>query len=72
MSKYTTQDFKPRDRVVYVPAHAIEDKNHEACRWGTVSSVNDFLVFVKFDEQLNKFGWEGTTSQGCHPTDLEK
>ena len=65
-------DFKPGDRVVYVPNHAFGDKNHEDSIKGTVSSVNGYCVFVRFDQQVEKFGWEGTTAQGCQLRNLEK
>lgn len=55
-------------RVAYVPSHAEWDKS--AIEYGTVSSKNDAYVFVKFDKQVAKFGWEGTTSQSCKPSDL--
>ncbi len=37
---------------------------------GVVSSKNERFVFVKFSKQLQKFGWDGTTSQACRPEDL--
>ncbi|HEY5865113.1 MAG TPA: hypothetical protein VI542_06105 [Candidatus Tectomicrobia bacterium] len=37
---------------------------------GTVSSTNDTYVFVKFDAQVVRMGWQGTTAQACHPGDL--
>jgi len=61
-------DIKPQMRVGYVPAHSAWD--HSAVEFGTVSSKNGKYVFVKFDKQLEKFGWEGTTSQSCNPNDL--
>lgn len=57
-------------RVRYVPGHAKGDINHKDCEDGTVSSTNDKNVFVKFDKQVQKLGWSGTTSQSCSPTDL--
>lgn len=63
-------DFQHGDRVVYIPGHAKGDRNHPDCERGTVSSANEHAVFVKFDAQLEKFGWEGTTSQGCNRQDL--
>ena len=57
-------------RVAYVPTHAHGDMNHPDVEYGVVSSTNAKYVFVKFDRQLNRFGWEGTTSTACHPTDL--
>ncbi len=64
------QDAQPNTRVIYIPLHANRDKNHPDVERGTVSSANSKYVFVKFDKQLNKFGWEGTTSQSCDPNDL--
>ena len=66
----TAIDFKPNMRVLYVPMHAYGDKGHPDCERGTVSSTNDENVFVKFDRQLNRLGWHGTTSQSCCPEDL--
>lgn len=60
-------DITPNMRVAYVPSH-----NKEALEYGVVSSKNDKYVFVKFDKQLKKFGWDGTTSQPCNPLDLIK
>jgi hypothetical protein len=57
-------------RVRYIPGHALGDNNHPDCEDGIVSSWNDENVFVKFDKQLKKFGWHGTTSQSCNPSDL--
>ena len=57
-------------RVSYIPGHADGDALHPDCEHGTVSSKNNKYVFVKFDKQLKKFGWEGTTSQSCRPEDL--
>lgn len=62
-------DFYKGMRVRYVPGHATSE-NHHDCQNGTVSSVNHLYVFVKFDKQLRKFGWDGTTSQSCQPMDL--
>jgi len=61
-------EIMPQMRVAYVSAHAKFDKS--AIEHGTVSSKNDKYVFVKFDKQLAKFGWDGTTSQSCDPNDL--
>jgi hypothetical protein len=66
------KDFKPNDRVIYIPYHAYSDRTHPDCRWGTVSTTNGLYVFVKFDAQVKHLGWDGTTSQACNPEDLEK
>lgn len=63
-------DLSPRMRVAYVPTHANGDMNHKDVERGAVSSTNDKYAFVKFDKQLAKFGWDGTTSQSCRPEDL--
>lgn len=57
-------------RVAYIPGHAYGDATHKDVECGSVSSKNDKNVFVKFDKQLVKFGWSGTTSQSCDPADL--
>lgn len=57
-------------RVKYIPGHAYGNGDHPDCEIGTVSSTNHKYVFVKFDKQLEKFGWDGTTSQSCDPSDL--
>ena len=67
----TAADFKPNMRVLYVPLHAYGDTKHTDCEKGTVSSTNAENVFVKFDKQLNRLGWLGTTSQSCCPEDLQ-
>jgi len=68
MATLKLSEIKPQMRVAYVPAHAEWDRNAIEC--GTVSSVNHKYAFVKFDKQLSKFGWDGTTSQACDPNDL--
>lgn len=68
----TTDDFEPDDEVIYIPGHAFGDRTHRDCKRGRVSSVNHVVVFVRFDEHVAKFGWNGATSQGCNPNDLEK
>ena len=70
MSTDKTSDFKPQMRVRYVPMHAYGNITHPDCEDGTVSSVNMHFVFVKFDKQVAKFGWDGTTSQACQPSGL--
>lgn len=57
-------------RVLYLPRHAQGNKNHPDCEEGTVSSINDRFVFVRFDKQVMRFGWSGATSQACVPSDL--
>lgn len=63
-------DFKPRDKIRYIPGVAYGDSNHPVCEDGVVSSINNKYVFVKFNKQLKKFGWEGTTSQSCDSKNL--
>lgn len=57
--------------MIYVPLHAHGDVNHPDVEHGAVSSFNGHSVFVKFDKQVQKFGWDGTTSQACDPSDLQ-
>lgn len=56
--------MKVGDRVKYIP-------NYGDCEWGSVSSWNDHYVFVKYDKQVSKLGWEGTTSQATKRENLE-
>lgn len=72
MSDLRLEDFEPGDEVLYIPEHAKGDREHPDCRWGRVSSSNSSFIFVKFNEQVKNLGWEGTTSQGCLPEQLEK
>jgi len=65
--------FKPGDRVRYVPGHAYDDIRHHDCEDGAISSVSDLnTCFVKFDKAVARFGWDGTIAQGCYPFDLVK
>lgn len=64
------EDIRERQRVAYVPTHANGDLRHPDVERGAVSTKNNVYVFVKFDKQVAKFGWEGTTSQSCDPRDL--
>lgn len=58
-------DFKPGDRVRYVPYHAHNDQSHKDCEDGLVTSVNDHYVFVRF----SLFTEHG---QPCKPDQLVK
>lgn len=57
------EECKPGMRVVY------RDFGREEV--GRISSRNDTYAFVRFDEHVRKFGWDGATSQACDPRDLE-
>ena len=41
-------DFKPGDRVLYVPGHAHGNQRHPDCERGVVSSTNSVNVFVRY------------------------
>lgn len=58
----TVEDFKPGDRVRYVPGY-LDGYCGDECEEGTVTSCNHLYVFVKFFE-------EGCTSAACYPADL--
>ena len=66
------EDFERDDLVLYVPHHAQGDAKHPDCQRGVVSSQNGRFVFVKYYPQLERFGWDGTTSQATDPSDLIK
>lgn len=57
------QDFKPGDRVLYVPKHARGNTSHADCERGTVAFTNDLYVFVKYGTHK---------SQATAPADLVK
>ena len=61
--------MKAGDIVQYIPTHADGDEKY--AEQGVVSSLNSRgEPFVKFFEQLQRFGWEGTTSQCCYLSDV--
>lgn len=62
--------FKVGDRVRYVPTHAYNDQGHPDCETGVVTSLGPRSVFVRFDKQVARLGFDGATSQGCYPEDL--
>lgn len=71
-SFHPTTNFTYGDKVLYVPDHAKDDDLHPDREHGAVSSTNDIFVFVKFDSTVEKYGWDGATSQGCYPWQLKK
>lgn len=69
-----SSDFKKGDKVVYVPNHAMGNKYHGDCERGVVSSINEFNVFVKYDNSMciMTTGDEPYTAQSTHPDNLVK
>lgn len=65
----TPHDFKPGDRVQYVPHHAHGDRAHPDCENGIVSSTNDTYVFVRY---YYKGGGLREGGQATDPLDLVK
>ncbi|KKK77026.1 hypothetical protein LCGC14_2857760 [marine sediment metagenome] len=67
-----TANFKKGQRVLYVPLHAQGDIKHQDCERGVVSSTNDRVVFVKYDNQMciMATGDEPYTAQATEPDDL--
>lgn len=66
------EDIKPNMRVAYVPLHAEGDVLHRDTEYGIVFRVvgRTGVVFVKFDDQLTKLGWDEATLKGCRADDL--
>ncbi len=66
------KDFKHGMRVRYIPTHAENNRNHKDCQDGVVSSINDYCVFVKYDNLSCKMvtGNEPYTAQATSPEDL--
>lgn len=58
-------------RVRYVPDHANGDILHQDCETGVIKSANEYYVFVAFDKELQKFGFNGTIAKGCNIKDLQ-
>lgn len=48
--------------VIYVPLHAKGDLSHPDCEYGTITSFNERVVFVRYGV--------GITSAGTHREDL--
>lgn len=65
------EEFKPKQKVAYIPSRAGGDINHPDVEFGQVSRTNETYVFVKFEPQLSRFGWDKTSSQACNPEDLK-
>lgn len=59
-------------KVRYIPSHANGDSHHPDCQNGVVSSTNDKVVFVKYDNAMCYMttGDEPYTAQGTRPEDL--
>ena len=68
-----TSDFKKGDKVIYIPNHA-NGPNHNDCKRGVVSSINDTYVFVKYDNAMCFMvtGDEPYTAQATYPENLIK
>ena len=66
-----TITFDRGDRVTYVPSHVPDgDIFHEEAEDGTVSSVREDVVLVKFDFMVKRDGWEGARPVECDPSEL--
>jgi len=59
-------DFKPGDKVIYIPGIAHGDLQHEACERGVVSSTNAVNVFVRYYRN----GVLQATAESTSPEDL--
>jgi hypothetical protein len=59
----------PGIRVCYV--HYIHGREEPTRDYGTISRLTEHYVFVKFDRQVEKLGWENTTAQACILEQLE-
>lgn len=59
-----TSEFKPGDRVAYVPGHANGDSSHPDVERGIVTSTNPYFVFVRYGRE--------TQAQATSPHDLRR
>lgn len=58
-------------RVIYVPLHAHNDLSHKDCERGVVHRiVESYGVFVKFDADVQRHGYDDATAKGCNPDTL--
>ena len=64
MSKMTT-DFRPGDRVIF-------NEFTGSTEAGTVSTTNGTYVFVRYDADVRKHGWDGTTGKSHRPEQLTR
>lgn len=51
-------------RVIWCPDHSA------VCRTGTVSSILDGRIFVRFDEDVERVGWDFAQARHCHSWNL--
>ena len=67
-----TSAFTKGRKVRYIPSHANGNPRHPDCKNGVVSSVNDRLVFVKYDNAMcfMTTGDEPYTAQATSLEDL--
>jgi hypothetical protein len=70
-SKISPKDFERHDRVAYIPNHADGNIKHPDVEYGYVTSIGTNNVFVKFDTQINKLGFDNCTAQACYPHNLK-
>jgi hypothetical protein len=68
-----TSEFKPFQRVIYIPNHAHGDKNHKDVERGIISALKPLYdgVFVRFDADLRRAPWNDVTGKSCKPEQLE-
>lgn len=73
MNDEAKTEFKPGDRVRFIPCHAFDDSKHLDCEDGEISSMgNRDIVFVRFDAAVSRLGWDGATSQACTASQLRR
>lgn len=62
-------DFKPDDKVLYIPGHAHGDATHPDCERGVVTSIgiSSGIVFVRY---FRRDGYLRETPQATSPGDL--
>ena len=63
--------MRPGDYVLYIPDYA-DGPEHPDCEHGTISSLQPSGkgAFVKYEQQVKKFGWAGATSKATNFEDL--
>lgn len=65
------RDACANQRVRYTPHHARGNPASSDIEYGTVVAARNQMIFIKFDANVARLGWEGATAKGCHPDDVE-
>ncbi len=63
-------DVTVQMRVAYIPR--FRDIKYKDVEFGTVSSIGEKYIYVRFDKDIKQLGWERCCGEACFPEDLIK